>query len=109
MILQEGGDGSWCAVPATAIQRPWVIVGPRSAQIVGITYRQLDYWARTEPAATLDQRSQGSGSQRRYSYTDLVQLKVIKRLLDAGVSLHVARKAIECLRSPATTSPRPTW
>jgi DNA-binding transcriptional MerR regulator len=66
---------------------------------VGITYRQLDYWARTgllHPSIT---EATGSGSQRRYSYTDLVQLKVIKRLLDAGLSLQAARKAIACLRS----------
>ncbi len=73
--------------------------GPQVCSVVGITYRQLDYWARTgllHPSIT---EARGSGSQRRYSYTDLVQLKVIKRLLDAGVSLQAARKAIECLRS----------
>jgi DNA-binding transcriptional MerR regulator len=73
--------------------------GPQVCSIVGITYRQLDYWARTgllHPSIT---PARGSGSQRRYSYTDLVQLKVIKRLLDAGVSLQAARKAIDCLRS----------
>lgn len=73
--------------------------GPQVCSIVGITYRQLDYWARTgllHPSIT---EAKGSGSQRVYSYTDLVQLKVIKRLLDAGVSLQAARKAIECLRS----------
>ncbi|HVA74861.1 MAG TPA: MerR family transcriptional regulator [Acidimicrobiales bacterium] len=73
--------------------------GPQVCSIVGITYRQLDYWARTgllHPSIT---EARGSGSQRLYSYTDLVQLKVIKRLLDAGLSLRAARKAIECLRS----------
>jgi DNA-binding transcriptional MerR regulator len=73
--------------------------GPQVCAVVGITYRQLDYWARTgllHPSIT---EARGSGSQRRYSYTDLVQLKVIKRLLDAGVSLQAARKAIDCLRS----------
>jgi DNA-binding transcriptional MerR regulator len=67
--------------------------------IVGITYRQLDYWARTGLLLPSISDAKGSGSQRLYSYTDLVQLKVIKRLLDAGVSLHAARKAIDCLRS----------
>jgi len=73
--------------------------GPQVCSVVGITYRQLDYWARTgllHPSIT---QAKGSGSQRLYSYTDLVQLKVIKRLLDSGVSLQAARKAIECLRS----------
>jgi DNA-binding transcriptional MerR regulator len=66
--------------------------------IVGITYRQLDYWARTDLLRPSITEAKGSGSQRRYSYSDLVQLKVIKRLLDAGVSLKSARRAIECLR-----------
>lgn len=73
--------------------------GPQVCSIVGITYRQLDYWARTgllRPSLT---DAKGSGTQRRYSYTDLLQLKVIKRLLDAGISLKQARRAIECLRA----------
>ena len=73
--------------------------GPQVCSIVGITYRQLDYWARTDLLSPSISEARGSGSQRRYSYTDLVQLKVIKRLLDAGVSLQAARRAIECLRS----------
>jgi DNA-binding transcriptional MerR regulator len=73
--------------------------GPQVCVIVGITYRQLDYWARTGLLHPSISAAHGSGSQRRYSYTDLVQLKVIKRLLDAGVSLQTARKAIDCLRS----------
>lgn len=73
--------------------------GPQVCSIVGITYRQLDYWARTHLLHPSISRARGSGSQRRYSYGDLVQLKVIKRLLDAGVSLQAARRAIECLRS----------
>jgi DNA-binding transcriptional MerR regulator len=67
--------------------------------IVGITYRQLDYWARTDLLHPSISKAKGSGSQRRYSYSDLVQLKVVKRLLDSGVSLQAARRAIECLRS----------
>jgi DNA-binding transcriptional MerR regulator len=66
--------------------------GPQVCTIVGITYRQLDYWARSISEA------RGSGTQRRYSYGDLLELKVIKRLLDAGVSLRSARRAIEVLR-----------
>jgi DNA-binding transcriptional MerR regulator len=73
--------------------------GPQVCSIVGITYRQLDYWARTGLLHPSISEAKGSGSQRVYSYTDLVQLKVIKRLLDSGVSLQAARKAIECLRS----------
>jgi len=62
----------------------------------GITYRQLDYWARTDliRPSVLDE-----GTQRRYSYRDLVELTVVKGLLDAGVSLHSARGAIEYLHT----------
>ncbi|MDP8987795.1 MAG: MerR family transcriptional regulator [Actinomycetota bacterium] len=72
--------------------------GPQVCNIVGITYRQLDYWARTDLIRPSIADARGSGSQRRYSYTDLLELKVIKNLLDAGVSLRSARKAIAYLR-----------
>jgi DNA-binding transcriptional MerR regulator len=73
--------------------------GPQVCSIVGITYRQLDYWARTDLLRPSISDARGSGTQRVYSYTDLLQLKVIKQLLDAGVSLRSTRKAIECLRA----------
>jgi DNA-binding transcriptional MerR regulator len=73
--------------------------GPQVCAIVGITYRQLDYWARTDLLRPSITEARGSGTQRRYSYLDLLQLKVIKQLLDAGLDLRRARKAIECLRS----------
>ena len=60
--------------------------GTQTAKVVGISYRQLDYWARTELLRPSLQEASGSGSQRMYSFTDLVQLKVIKRLLDAGIN-----------------------
>ena len=72
--------------------------GPQVCEIVGITYRQLDYWARTDLLKPSISEARGSGTQRRYSYRDLLDLKVIKRLLDAGVSLKSARRAIVCLR-----------
>jgi DNA-binding transcriptional MerR regulator len=72
--------------------------GPQVCAIVGITYRQLDYWARTDLLRPSITEAKGSGSQRRYSYRDLLELKVIKRLLDAGLSLQSARRAIQCLR-----------
>jgi len=72
--------------------------GPQVCKIVGISYRQLDYWARTDLLRPSLADAAGSGTQRRYSYRDLVALKVIKSLLDAGLSLQTARKAIEYLR-----------
>jgi DNA-binding transcriptional MerR regulator len=73
--------------------------GPQVCKIVGITYRQLDYWARTDLLRPSINEARGSGTQRKYSYLDLLQLKVIKRLLDGGIDLRHARKAIDCLRS----------
>src|SRR5580704_3069003 len=72
--------------------------GPQVCAVVGITYRQLDYWARTGLLRPSIADARGSGTQRRYSYTDLLELKVIKQLLDAGISLQRARRAVECLR-----------
>jgi len=72
--------------------------GPQVCSIVGITYRQLDYWARTGLLVPSITAAKGSGTQRRYSYRDVLELKVIKQLLDAGLSLVSARKAVECLR-----------
>jgi DNA-binding transcriptional MerR regulator len=72
--------------------------GPQVCAIVGITYRQLDYWTRTDLIRPSVADAKGSGSQRRYSYRDLLELKVIKSLLDSGVSLQSARKAIDYLR-----------
>ena len=72
--------------------------GPKVCDIVGITYRQLDYWDRTDLLKPSLSAAQGSGTQRLYSYVDLVRLKIIKGLLEAGVKLQTARKVIEALR-----------
>ncbi|MET1071144.1 MAG: MerR family transcriptional regulator, partial [Umezawaea sp.] len=72
--------------------------GPTACQVVGITYRQLDYWARTGLVAPSIRSAAGSGSQRLYSFKDMLVLKVVKRLLDAGVSLQNIRVAVEYLR-----------
>jgi DNA-binding transcriptional MerR regulator len=72
--------------------------GPQVCSLVGITYRQLDYWARTGLLQPSVAAAKGSGSRRVYSYSDVLELKVIKQLLDSGVSLQSARRAVECLR-----------
>jgi DNA-binding transcriptional MerR regulator len=72
--------------------------GPAACQIAGITYRQLDYWARTGLVAPSIRSAHGSGSQRLYSFKDLLVLKVVKRLLDTGVSLQNIRVAVLHLR-----------
>ncbi|GAA4566704.1 MerR family transcriptional regulator [Micromonospora coerulea] len=73
--------------------------GVTACQAVGISYRQLDYWARTGLVVPSVRDASGSGTSRLYSFRDLVVLKVVKRLLDAGVSLQNIRKAIDALRS----------
>ncbi|HEY3010920.1 MAG TPA: MerR family transcriptional regulator [Micromonosporaceae bacterium] len=73
--------------------------GVTACHAVGISYRQLDYWARTSLVVPGVRDASGSGTQRLYSFRDLVVLKVVKRLLDAGVSLQNIRKAIDTLRS----------
>jgi DNA-binding transcriptional MerR regulator len=72
--------------------------GKRAADIVGITYRQLDYWARTNLIRPSLADARGSGSRRRYSYRDLLELKLIKTLLDDGIKLESIREAFDYLR-----------
>src|SRR6476620_291550 len=72
--------------------------GQKTAEIVGITYRQLDYWARTDLVRPSLADATGSGSRRRYSYRDLLELKAIKRLLDAGIKLEVVREVFGYMR-----------
>ena len=73
--------------------------GKRTADIVDITYRQLDYWARTDLVRPSLADAQGSGSRREYSYRDLLELKVIKSLLDSGIRLEQVRKVFAYLRN----------
>ena len=73
--------------------------GPTACSAAGITYRQLDYWARTELVVPSIRSATGSGSQRLYSFKDILVLKVVKRLLDAGVSLQNIRVAVDGLRA----------
>jgi len=72
--------------------------GTRTAEIVGITYRQLDYWARTDLVRPSMADAKGSGSRRLYSYRDLLELKIIKQLLDAGIKLETVRDVFTNLR-----------
>jgi DNA-binding transcriptional MerR regulator len=71
---------------------------PEVCKVVGITYRQLDYWARTGLVRPSVRDAGGSGTQRLYSFQDLLQLRVIKKLLDTGVSLQQIRRAVEYLK-----------
>lgn len=73
--------------------------GATACVAAGITYRQLDYWARTELVAPSIKSAAGSGTQRLYSFRDILVLKIVKRLLDTGVSLQNIRTAVEHLRS----------
>jgi DNA-binding transcriptional MerR regulator len=72
--------------------------GPTACAAAGITYRQLDYWARTALVEPSVQPAHGSGSQRLYSFRDICVLKVVKRLLDTGISLQQIRTAVMHLR-----------
>lgn len=77
--------------------------GTKAAKIVGISYRQLDYWARTDLVRPSLTDAKGSGSRRLYSYRDLLELRVIKSLLDAGIKLESVRTAFEYLREHVDT------
>jgi DNA-binding transcriptional MerR regulator len=76
-----------------------VFSGKKTAEVVGITYRQLDYWARTDLVRPSVTDASGSGSRREYSYQNLLELKVIKTLLDSGIRLEQVREVFEYLRA----------
>ena len=77
--------------------------GPVACAAAGITYRQLDYWARTGLVEPTVRPASGSGSQRLYGFRDILVLKVVKRLLDTGISLQQIRAAVEHLRAQGTS------
>lgn len=72
--------------------------GKSTAEIVGITYRQLDYWARTDLIRPSLTDASGSGSRRQYSYRNLLELKVVKNLLDSGIRLEQVREVFSYLQ-----------
>ena len=76
--------------------------GPTACSVAGITYRQLDYWARTGLVTPGIRDASGSGTQRLYSFRDVLVLKIVKKLLETGVSLPNIRTAVEHLRSRGT-------
>ena len=73
--------------------------GRQTAEVVGISYRQLDYWARTDLIRPSLTDASGSGSRRRYSYQDLLELRVVKTLIDAGIKLESVREVFAYLRT----------
>ena len=92
---------------AAAVQESLFDVGPSdevgyrvpiACQVAGITYRQLDYWARTGLVRPSIRGAKGSGSQRLYSFKDILVLKIVKGLLDTGISLQNIRLAVDKLR-----------
>nr|WP_313505336.1 MerR family transcriptional regulator [Kocuria rhizophila] len=82
----------------TALDETLGFRGPTACKAAGISYRQLDYWARTHLVEPTVRGAKGSGSQRLYSFRDILVLKVVKRLLDTGVSLQQIRSAVGALR-----------
>ena len=77
--------------------------GAVAAKAAGISYRQLDYWARTELVEPTVREASGSGSQRLYGFRDILVLKLVKRLLDTGISLQQIRVAVNQLRESGVT------
>jgi DNA-binding transcriptional MerR regulator len=95
-----GPDGDNAGFDADAVDTGYR--GPTACSAAGITYRQLDYWARTGLVEPTVRGAHGSGSQRLYSFRDILVLKVVKRLLDTGISLQQIRAAVHHLRDHGT-------
>ena len=99
--LLFGDDGT--PLPEAAQAGAGGYRGPVACTAAGITYRQLDYWARTGLVEPTVRPATGSGSQRLYGFRDILVLKVVKRLLDTGISLQQIRAAVEHLRAQGTS------
>ncbi len=69
--------------------------------LTGISYRQLDYWARTGLVGSSIRQAAGRGSRRVYSFADLVALRLVGQLREEGVSVQTIRRAVKWLRSHA--------
>jgi len=95
-----GSDGDSAGFDADAVDTGYR--GPTACSAAGITYRQLDYWARTGLVEPSVRGAHGSGSQRLYGFRDILVLKVVKRLLDTGISLQQIRAAVHHLRDHGT-------
>jgi DNA-binding transcriptional MerR regulator len=68
------------------------------AQMTGFSVRQIGYWAKQGIIAPSIQQAHGSGTRRRYSFDDLLQLRFIRQLRDHGWSVQKIREAINKLR-----------
>ncbi|MFC7328557.1 MerR family transcriptional regulator [Marinactinospora rubrisoli] len=101
-IRRAGEQGLLCEEDVVALPMDVGYRGPTACAAAGITYRQLDYWARTRLVEPSVQPAHGSGSQRLYSFRDILVLKVVKRLLDTGISLQQIRTAVQHLRERGT-------
>jgi DNA-binding transcriptional MerR regulator len=102
---QPGGQYGHAAAGTAALGEEPATMGyrgPTACAAAGITYRQLDYWARTGLVEPSVQGAHGSGSQRLYGFRDILVLKVVKRLLDTGISLQQIRSAVHHLRDRGT-------
>jgi DNA-binding transcriptional MerR regulator len=97
-MLAKGEQGLLFDPEITALPDDVGYRGPTACAAAGITYRQLDYWARTGLVEPSIRPAHGSGSQRLYGFRDILVLKIVKRLLDAGISLQQIRQAVGYLR-----------
>lgn len=95
----QGEQGVLFTDPLSLVDENLGYRGPTACKAAGITYRQLDYWTRTKLVTPTVRSASGSGSQRLYSFRDVLVLKIVKRLLDTGVSLQQIRTSVEHLRT----------
>jgi DNA-binding transcriptional MerR regulator len=97
-VLAAGEQGLLFEAGIAGVPEDLGYRGPTACAAAGITYRQLDYWARTGLVEPSIRPAHGSGTQRLYGFRDILVLKIVKRLLDAGVSLGQIRQAVTYLR-----------
>lgn len=97
-LLRAGEQGLLCDESVEALPMDIGYRGPTACTAAGVTYRQLDYWARTQLVEPSMRSEHGEGGQRYYTFADILLLTVVKRLLDVGISLQQVRMAVTHLR-----------
>lgn len=69
------------------------------SRVLGISLRQLQYWDEKGIVKPSLRRASGKGTVRLYSFEDLVQLKVVKRLRENNISLIKIKKSVDFLKN----------
>jgi DNA-binding transcriptional MerR regulator len=97
-VLQEFNAVN-CAIRKVMVKATDSFSTGDAVRITGVSFRNIDYWARTKFIVPSIAEAQGTGTERKYSFSDLLALRVARELREAGVSTQSLRRVVEFLRT----------